>query len=157
LGNDTTLCQGDALILNATTPNATYQWQDNSTNPTYTVSQQGPYWVKVTVNNCSMTDTLKVEYEDCEIIIEMPNVFTPNNDGVNDYFCPIELKGTNHAILVIYNRWGQKIIETNNILTGWDGKYNGQVCTNGTYFWNVRYNTNTNESKVLRGFLTLIK
>jgi gliding motility-associated-like protein len=157
LGNDTTLCQGDALILNATTSNATYQWQDNSTNPTYTVSQQGTYWVKVTVNNCSMADTLKVESKNCEIIIEMPNVFTPNNDGVNDYFYPIELKGITHVTLGIYNRWGQKLIETNNILTGWDGKYNGQVCTDGTYFWIIRYTTITNESKVLTGFLTLIK
>lgn len=157
LGNDTTLCQGDNIILNATTSNATYQWQDNSTNPTYTVSQQGTYWVNVTVNNCSMTDSLTVESKECEIILEMPNVFTLNNDGTNDYFHPVKLKGIDQASLKIYNRWGQKLFETSNILTGWDGKYYGQECTEGTYFWIIQYATITNESKTLTGFLTLIK
>ncbi|MCW8898750.1 MAG: hypothetical protein OQJ96_13190, partial [Flavobacteriales bacterium] len=62
LGNDTTLCQGDTLILDATTPNATYLWQDNTTNPTFSVTQQGSYWVQVTVNNCTTTDVINITY-----------------------------------------------------------------------------------------------
>lgn len=62
LGNDTTLCQPATLALNATTPSATYLWQDNSTNPTYTVTQQGTYWVEVTTSACSKRDTIYVNY-----------------------------------------------------------------------------------------------
>src|SRR5690606_15424578 len=62
LGNDTALCQGETLTLYATTANATYLWQDNSTNPTFNVTQQGTYWVQVT-NNCgTTTDTINVSY-----------------------------------------------------------------------------------------------
>lgn len=62
LGNDTTLCQGSSLVLNASTANATYQWQNNSTNPVFTVTNAGTYWVKVTVNGCVARDTIVVSY-----------------------------------------------------------------------------------------------
>lgn len=62
LGNDTTLCQGSVLILDVTTPGATYEWQNNSTSATYTVNQPGIYWVNVELNGCSSMDTIVVEY-----------------------------------------------------------------------------------------------
>ena len=62
LGKDTTLCQGETLVLNVTKANATYVWQDNSTDSTFTVTQQGSYWVEVTVDNCSAVDVIQVNY-----------------------------------------------------------------------------------------------
>jgi len=62
LGNDTTICPGEVLTINATTSNATYLWQDNSTNPAFNVSQQGTYWVDVSVNNCISTATIVINY-----------------------------------------------------------------------------------------------
>ena len=64
LGNDTTLCQGEPLTLDATTSAATYLWQDNSTNPTFTVTLQGTYWVELT-DSCGSTviDTMNVDYD----------------------------------------------------------------------------------------------
>ncbi len=62
LGNDTNLCQGDILLLDATTASATYLWQDNSTNPTFNVNQQGTYFVEVNVSNCSDADTIQVNF-----------------------------------------------------------------------------------------------
>ncbi|MBL4657154.1 MAG: hypothetical protein JKX73_04080, partial [Flavobacteriales bacterium] len=62
LGNDTTLCQGQLLTLDATSPTATYLWQNNSTNPTYNVTLQGIYSVQVT-NTCgTVADTIVVNY-----------------------------------------------------------------------------------------------
>jgi gliding motility-associated-like protein len=76
---------------------------------------------------------------------------------LNDFFYPRQLKGINKMIIEIYNRWGQKLTETDDILNGWDGKYKGQDCPDGVYLWVVHYITITNESKTLRGLLTLIK
>ena len=60
LGNDTTLCTGQSLVLNATIPSGTtYLWQDGSTNPTYTVTTAGQYWVSV---NSMCADTINVSY-----------------------------------------------------------------------------------------------
>jgi gliding motility-associated-like protein len=62
LGTDTTLCQGEELLLDITTINAFYLWQNNSTNSTYLVSQAGTYWVEVTVDECTTRGTIQVDY-----------------------------------------------------------------------------------------------
>lgn len=62
LGNDTTLCAGTTLTLNASNPGASYVWQDNSTNPTFQVTQQGAYQVTVSVGGCSATGTIQINY-----------------------------------------------------------------------------------------------
>lgn len=64
LGKDTSLCSGDDLFLDVTTPNASYLWQDNSVFPSFTVSQAGTYWVEVQANNCTTADTIVVNYSD---------------------------------------------------------------------------------------------
>jgi len=153
LGKDTILCQNQTLTLDATTTNATYLWQDNSTNPTFNVTQQGTYWTEVTVNNCSATDTVLIIEEDCEIILEIPNVFTPNNDGINDLFVPIVSKGIVTMKTIIFNRWGNKIFETNKILIGWDG----QDVSDGTYFWIIYYTDKNGIGNSLKGYVTILK
>lgn len=151
LGNDTSFCRGETLILDATTLNAIYLWQDNSTNPTFNVTQQGIYWTEVTVNNCSTIDTILIAEEDCEIILEIPNVFTPNNDGINDLFVPINSKGIVSMYTIICNRWGNKIYETDNLFIEWDG----QGVTDGTYFWIVNYTDIDGTENNLHGYVTI--
>ena len=76
--------------------------------------------------------------------IEMPNVFSPNNDGFNDKFVPIVLKGPIFNItLEIINRWGVSIFKTNDLKKGWDGSQNGFTeAPDGMYFWVVLYSLN---------------
>ncbi len=64
--------------------------------------------------------------------IAMPNVFSPNGDGHNDYFIPVDYKGA-PGLLEIYNRWGQVIFSTRNLAQGW----NGSGAPDGTYFYVV--------------------
>jgi uncharacterized protein (TIGR02145 family) len=61
-GPDTSLCQGESLLLDATSPNSTYQWQDNSTGPTFNVINPGTYWVVVSEPYCTVSDTINVSY-----------------------------------------------------------------------------------------------
>ncbi len=63
LGNDTTLCQGESILLDATTAGATYSWPDNSTGATFLADQEGTYWGTVTVNGCSASDSIRVDLE----------------------------------------------------------------------------------------------
>jgi gliding motility-associated-like protein len=62
LGNDKTLCEGISLNLDATYLNASYLWQNGSTNPIYTVSQQGLYFVEVNYNGCKKSDSITISY-----------------------------------------------------------------------------------------------
>ncbi|MFK7905381.1 MAG: gliding motility-associated C-terminal domain-containing protein, partial [Chitinophagales bacterium] len=68
LGADVTLCQGETTTLDATTANATYLWQDNSTNPTFDVSLAGTYAVTVTTNNCSSADEITINFDNAGTI-----------------------------------------------------------------------------------------
>jgi gliding motility-associated-like protein len=63
LGNDTTLCTGEILVLNAMNTNATYLWQDGSVQPEFTVSSTGKYTVKIDINGCDTIGTITVNYD----------------------------------------------------------------------------------------------
>lgn len=116
-----------------------YRWQDGSTHSSFLATQEGEYWVEVTdANGC--TNIAEVTLAPCEIELLVPNAFTPNGDGLNDTFGPIipriELK--NYTML-IYNRWGQLLYETNDITKGWDGTFNGKLCSMDVYSYVITY------------------
>lgn len=62
LGNDSTLCEGNTVLLDATNTNSTYMWQDNSTNATYLVNKAGKYFVTVNKQGCIAKDTININY-----------------------------------------------------------------------------------------------
>ena len=154
LGNDTTLCEGEILILDATFPGASYLWQDNSTNPAFTVSQQGTYRVKITLNACSIRDTINIL--GCENNLFIPNVFTPNFDGINDFFI-IKGNGISSLKTKIYNRWGNLIFESSSLNENWNGKtIRGEDCSEGIYFYIVIAEINY-QTKTFYDSFTLLK
>jgi gliding motility-associated-like protein len=70
----------------------------------------------------------------------IPNAFSPNNDGLNDYFIPA-LPGNcavDEFALEIYNRWGQRIFTSYKRDKGWDGTYNGHAADMGSYRYRIR-------------------
>ena len=73
LGPDLTICAGQTFALDATSPNATYVWQDNSTNPIFTVTQAGNYNVVASVGNCSSTDDVNV------VVVSTPTINLGND------------------------------------------------------------------------------
>ena len=68
-------------------------------------------------------------------VLEMPNAFSPNGDGVNDIY---KAKDTHKSIVefkaYIFNRWGQKLYEWSDINSGWDGTYHGSPVKDGVYY-----------------------
>lgn len=115
-------------------------------------AQNANCWVAVD-NFCLSIDTSCIELPE----FAMPNVFTPNNDGINDFFKPISFKGMKQGKMTILNRWGQTVFETEDILNGWDGLHINQQCTDGVYYWIVTYTDIFDETKTETGFLTLIR
>ncbi len=91
--------------------------------------------------------------------IIIPNVFTPNGDGSNDFF-KIDIEGELKYDLVIFNRWGNKVFESDNKDNQWNGKnYNtGSEDPSGVYFFIFSYRLRgTNEDKTVNGTVTLIR
>jgi gliding motility-associated-like protein len=86
-----------------------------------------------------------------ENILEIPNLFTPNNDNYNDLFTPIISKGIESMHTIIYNRWGDKVFDTNNLMIEW----NGLDAPDGVYYWVIFDIHGIN--KPIKGYVTIIR
>jgi gliding motility-associated-like protein len=86
----------------------------------------------------------------------MPSAFSPNGDNKNDYFRPI-LNNVEVLEFSVYNRWGQRIFVTFSNEQGWDGRFNGEPCDMGVYFYKLRYRVLNREPNLLKGDMTLIR
>jgi gliding motility-associated-like protein len=121
LGPDTSLCDGDIIVLNANVAGSTYVWQDNSTLATFTVTTAGIYQVAVT-NGCgTLTDSINVTYQNCDCYLYIPNSFTPNDDGLNPKFSPVTTCNMKSYRFIIFDRWGKELFSTDNLTVKWDG------------------------------------
>ncbi|MBC7861729.1 MAG: gliding motility-associated C-terminal domain-containing protein, partial [Bacteroidia bacterium] len=140
IGNDTTLCYGQSIALSADTA-VSYLWSNDSTTSSINVSLAGTYWVTVSNGQCAATDSLSVFVFDCEEEIELPDIFTPNGDSLNDVWFPVKYKRIANASLKIYNRWGNELFYTEDLIKGWNGLFKENVCADGTYYWIVQYAT----------------
>jgi gliding motility-associated-like protein len=90
-------------------------------------------------------------------VLKIPNVFSPNNDGLNDEFL---LKGEGLKALKsmkIYSRTGQMVFESFDINKGWDGTFNGVRLNSGVYVYIIEAVCNNDESTVVNGNLTLLR
>lgn len=137
LHQDTSLCNAAEIILNAGIASS-YQWSTGSTSQSITVTEPGVYWVTAKEGNCILTDTVNISGG--EFTLYIPDAFTPNNDKLNDIFEP-KGEGITKYHLMIFNRWGDMIFESNNINTGWDGKFKNEQCPIGIYSWVINYST----------------
>lgn len=153
LGNDTSLCDGDSLLLELSIPNAVYIWQDNSTSSFYEITSAGTYSVLVSVANCSSSESIVVELEECDISLEIPNVFSPNDDKVNDVFIPVQSKGIVSMTTLIFNRWGEQIFKSESLQIDWKG----DEVPDGTYFWIVDAMDANNRPLRKEGFVTIFR
>ena len=156
LPEDALKCPSDSLELFVFVEDASYLWQDSSITDSFTVIDEGLYWVEVNQYGCLKRDSIFVENDVCEVLLSMPNVFSPNGDNVNDHFRPLEQEGFFSGTLSIYNRWGGLVFESENIATGWDGSCESEQCSPGTYFWVLEYiDINANRIR-LKGDVTKI-
>lgn len=137
--DDFTLCKSDSIILAPNVFNSEYLWQDGSTNKDYLVTSGGLYTVEVYQNECQKLDSVFIEEVLCELIIDVPNVFSPNGDNINDIFIPFNLNLISQGELHIFNRWGEIVYSSDNLFEGWDGSSGNFNCSTGTYFYIIEY------------------
>jgi gliding motility-associated-like protein len=104
------------------------------------------------------------EPEPDQPVYELPNVFTPNGDGINDVFVPMRITPDliTHVKMHIFNRWGRTVYDTEDIYINWDGRVggSGQPCSTGTYFYVCDVEMTTPEgpvSKRLQGSIMIVK
>ena len=158
LGNDTNLCDGDTINLDATSPGASgYLWSDGSIGSSLSVTASGTYTVTITSGLCVETRSIEVGNDDsncsdsniCSIFV--PNVFSPNNDGINDQFLVSSDCDFTDFQLSVFNRWGNKVFETNQAGQPWDGTAQGRMALNGVYYWVISFTTTLDTERNKQG------
>ena len=128
----------------------------NQQNTTYFFKDAGTYPVALVVKNiwgCADTVVKALKIEE-DLTIYIPDVFTPNGDGLNETFLPV-LRSIKHYNLMIFNRWGEKLFETNDLNQGWNGIFNDVDCPNDVYVWKILISATNGQSKVLTGTVLL--
>lgn len=101
-------------------------------NQTYNISLQ----VKNTIRGCVDKQQQGPITTTKEMIVEAPNVFTPDGDGINDKFM-VAYQSVKGFKMVIVNRWGRKVFQTTNPADYWDGKIGGRKAAAGVYFYYI--------------------
>lgn len=136
LGEDTCLTGQQTITLNATEGFEKYYWMNNPApkQPAFLITKPGNYFVNVE-NVCgSKTDSIEI-FDQCDYKVFMPTAFTPNGDGLNDYF---RIAPTNKNKLInfsIYNRRGKLIFKTDNRAVAWDGTYKNEPQSADTFVY----------------------
>lgn len=153
LADTVTNCYAQPVTLDATTANASsYLWSTNESTPTITASTSGVYTVTVT-NSCgTQTHSVEAVVEVCACDFVLPSAFTPNGDATNDdYKIAFLCQNISSFTMRIYNRWGEKVFESNDYTIGWDGKYKGDAQPTDTYsvYIDVDYTESNGEAKRL--------
>ena len=104
-------------------------------------------------NRVSWSNDIVINFEPVDFI---PDAFTPNNNGRNEVFLPYT-GGLKTYMMSIYDRWGEKIFETNSTTEGWDGTVGGKTAMEGVYVYRLQYSDFKNKEYSNVGTLHLIR
>jgi len=154
--NETFICSGQQIKLSPVINDADkYVWQDGCTATSLLINKGGSYTLTVS-NECgSYSNSIIVTQGDCQL--NMPNVFTPNNDGINDIFRVKYPQFIKLFHMMVFNRFGEKVFDTHNAGEGWNGKLNSIDQPIGIYVWIISLTDNNGIAETYKGTISLIR
>lgn len=162
-GRDTVVAKGQPLQLNAS-GGAIFSWSPvtglsdpSIADPVAILDRDTRYILTATTAaGCASYDTVLVKvYEGPEFYV--PTAFTPNNDGINDWFrfIPVGMDGIHY--FRIYNRYGQLLYQSPDPQKGWDGNFNGRPQPQDTYIWMLEGRDYRGQTIRKKGTVTIIR
>lgn len=162
LGPDSVFCaNGNEFLELDAGPGMAYSWlPGGDTTQTVTVNTELTYTVTVTHDNGCIASGSISTVETCPVTVFIPNAFTPNDDGKNEFFLPV----INYPLfyeMKIFNHWGTMIFATSNPAEGWNGIFKGSKMPSGNYFFIVKYGSLTDsqriDKKTIKGNVILVR
>ena len=158
------------MVLEGSNTEGEYLWNTGGKEQTQLIASPGTYW-RATTGNCSYrVDSIHVVKSDTRECLWLPTAFTPNGDGKNDQYGPEHYCYTPffYYDFSIYNRWGERIYQTDNPDRKWDGRWRGVQQDAGTYFYQLSYtytaqpgyvsvNSQKSNLKVIKGDFELLR
>ena len=146
-------------IVSTTNPPIVYSWNTGSTDSIISNLPAGTYSVIVNDGSgCANSYSTVVEdFElECEYHVYLPNVFSPNGDNENDILY-VRGKGIESVSFVVYNRWGNKVFESNSLAEGWDGTFRGQEQSSAVFVYFIKATFVNGKSIEEKGNVSIVK
>lgn len=143
---DVEMCRGDKYRIPIDTSYASYLWSTSEQSKTIVVEDSGKYWVSVNNAGCETMEEFHVSYFDATKIVSqyIPNIITPNADGLNDAFI-IDIRDYTVYTdwdLWVYNRWGSLVYHSSEPKIRWEGRaYGGEPLESGVYYFLIEGTT----------------
>ncbi len=167
-GNSIEIGVSEGIVLNTIfsggLPPYQFNWSPNNTlsdphieAPYATPLTTTEYYVEITdANGCKCVDSVKVSIFDFETTFFVPNIFSPNNDQLNDVLY-VRGKGIKELQFIVYDRWGKEVFSTTSQENGWDGKFNGKELNPATFIYYIKVKTYDGKIIEKKGNVTLVK
>ena len=159
--NYDTICRAGEVTLTAN-GGMSYKWDNGSTSHIIKeIANTSKRFSLLAINtqqltNCYDTASIYLVVENCAVYV--PTAFTPNGDGLNDYFSAKGIiSNTAKFTMIIFNRYGHKIYETNDMNESWDGLFKGEPAPDGVYAWIIQVKEDSIESYEITGTVTLLR
>ncbi|MDE1208246.1 T9SS type B sorting domain-containing protein, partial [Tenacibaculum larymnensis] len=148
----------NTLIANANFGLPPYEYSvdggDFGPDNEFLILQTKDYTITVRdARDCEVTLTVRGEY----ISIFVPNLFTPDGDGTNDYWYPREVEDYHDIKVFIYDRYARNIADFKGTVEGWDGTYDGKPLPSGDYWYTIYFKELSGQEKKIMGHFTLYR
>ncbi|MFT5247572.1 MAG: gliding motility-associated-like protein [Flavobacteriales bacterium] len=155
-----TACENTHTIIEIPYSSNTYEWCDGQSSQTIDVNEPGDYcFMFVDNQGCLQEGVIELTHIAHDATLYIPNAFTPNNDGVNDYFVPVG-DDTRYFRFSVFNRWGEVVFDSEDSNQVWDGSFQGSdhYVPNGLYTYSLVYASACSAEKVVKkGYITVIR
>jgi gliding motility-associated-like protein len=148
--NDVSLCPDEKLTITLSNTYGTVLWNGLEVGESFDLLNYEGELTVTSTNTCGVDSTrVNVKIDDCTCDMWFPNIVTLNSDGLNEDFGPIDAcVQAKEYVLKVYNRWGEKLFETNDINENWDGDHRMNKVVDGVYFWVASWNLVKNGKNV---------
>ena len=165
-------CNGTVTLNNLSTDANEFTWStngqvfSNEESPSFNFGYSGTFEVTLVASilgqECFSEYTTEITLDSISGFVQLPNVFTPNNDGNNDTFRPVvttpELEELVTVITFkVYNRWGQLVYDNENPLLGWDGNFKNKEAPTGVYAYYIEYEIVDCNNQARKGNVTIVR
>jgi gliding motility-associated-like protein len=160
-GLDQSILPGESISLIGSTDASSFFWTPTTAlsnelilNPIVSPETTTSYFLVGEKNDCVISDEVIINVS---LKLDIPNTFTPNEDGYNDTWKIPSLENYPNCLVQIFDRWGQLVFSSTgyNEKKSWDGKINGKKANESVYFYTIELRDDSNET--LKGSVTIIR
>jgi len=157
LPNDSSYCEEKGITFDFSGYGLDLVWQDGGNANVRRFSGSQIIWAEYDSRCGTKRDSIFIEGLKCDTcLINFPNAFTPNGDGLNEYFLLQSACNFEQYHLEIYSRWGELMFESNDQYLGWDGTFKDEKAIQGSYVYQLYYGLPFKGSKVTQGIVHLL-